>query len=67
MRIYNAIRDLTADSYGGWYLVTTIQAGGGLSARRTMMNRLFDMRGAKTAARKAAARVQSREYTREIS
>jgi 4-hydroxybutyryl-CoA dehydratase/vinylacetyl-CoA-Delta-isomerase len=54
MRIYNAIRDLTADAYGGWHLVTTIQAGGGLSAQRTMMNRLFDMRGAKASARKAA-------------
>jgi 4-hydroxybutyryl-CoA dehydratase/vinylacetyl-CoA-Delta-isomerase len=54
MRIYNAIRDLTADAYGGWHLVTTIQAGGGLPAQRTMMNRLFDMRGAKAAARKAS-------------
>ncbi|MGE0824052.1 MAG: 4-hydroxyphenylacetate 3-hydroxylase N-terminal domain-containing protein [Candidatus Binatia bacterium] len=54
MRVYNAIRDLTADAYGGWHQVTTIQAGGGLYAQRVMMNRLFDMQGAKAAAKSAS-------------
>ena len=44
MRVYNLIRDLTADAYGGWHLVVALQAGGGLSAQRVMMNRIYDMR-----------------------
>ena len=47
MRVYNLIRDLTADAYGGWHLVVALQAGGGLSAQRVMMNRIYDMAGAK--------------------
>jgi len=54
MRIYNLIRDLTADAYGGWHLVTTLQAGGGLAAQRTMMNRSFDLAGARAKAKRAA-------------
>ena len=54
MRIYNLIRDYTADAYGGWHQVTTLQAGGGLVAQRIMMNQLFDMEGAKKKARRAA-------------
>jgi 4-hydroxybutyryl-CoA dehydratase/vinylacetyl-CoA-Delta-isomerase len=54
MRVYNLIRDLTADAYGGWHLVVALQAGGGLSAQRTMMNRIYDMAGAKAAALAAA-------------
>jgi 4-hydroxybutyryl-CoA dehydratase/vinylacetyl-CoA-Delta-isomerase len=54
MRVYNLIRDLTADAYGGWHLVVSLQAGGGLSAQRTMMNRIYDMAGAKAAALAAA-------------
>ena len=30
MRVYNLIRDLTADAYGGWQFVVALQAGGGL-------------------------------------
>ena len=30
MRVYNMIRDLTADAYGGWQFVVALQAGGGL-------------------------------------
>jgi aromatic ring hydroxylase len=29
MRVYNLIRDLTADAYGGWQFVVALQAGGG--------------------------------------
>ena len=54
MRIYNLIRDLTADAYGGWQLVTTLQAGGGLPAQRVMMNRTYDLERAKAKARRAA-------------
>ncbi len=46
MRVLNLIRDLTADAYGGWHLVTSLQAGGGLIAQRIMMNRTYDMRRA---------------------
>lgn len=54
MRIYNLIRDLTADAYGGWHLVVALQAGGGLSAQRFMMNRIYDMNSAKEMALAAA-------------
>src|SRR5579872_3432279 len=54
MRVYNLIRDLTADAYGGWHLVVSLQAGGGLSAQRVMMNRIYDMASAKALALAAA-------------
>jgi len=54
MRVYNLIRDLTADAYGGWNFVVALQAGGGLSAQRFMMNRTYDIAGAKTKALAAA-------------
>ena len=54
MRVYTLIRDMTADAYGGWNLVTALQAGGGLKAQRIMMARTFDMSHAKGAALRAA-------------
>jgi len=54
MRVYNLIRDLTADSYGGWNFVVALQAGGGLSAQRFMMGRTYDIAAAKNKALKAA-------------
>ena len=54
MRVYNLIRDLTADAYGGWQFVVALQAGGGLSAQRTMMNRTYDLARAKAKALAAA-------------
>jgi 4-hydroxybutyryl-CoA dehydratase/vinylacetyl-CoA-Delta-isomerase len=51
-RLFHAIRDLTADAYGGWKLVTNIQAGGGLFAQRIVTRRHYDMDAAK---RKALA------------
>ena len=54
MRVYNLIRDLTADAYGGWQFVVALQAGGGLPAQRTMMNRTYNMAKAKAAALAAA-------------
>jgi 4-hydroxybutyryl-CoA dehydratase/vinylacetyl-CoA-Delta-isomerase len=54
MRVFNLIRDLTADAYGGWQFVVALQAGGGLSAQRTMMNRTYNLAQAKARALKAA-------------
>jgi 4-hydroxybutyryl-CoA dehydratase/vinylacetyl-CoA-Delta-isomerase len=54
MRVYNLIRDLTADAYGGWQFVVALQAGGGLSAQRIMMNRTYDLARAKQRALAAA-------------
>jgi 4-hydroxybutyryl-CoA dehydratase/vinylacetyl-CoA-Delta-isomerase len=54
MRLYNLVRDCTADAYGGWELVTTIQAGGGLAAQRIVVMRTYDLDAAKSAAKKAA-------------
>ncbi len=53
MRVFNGIRDFTADAYGGWQQVVALQAGGGLLAQRVMMNRTFDTEGAKGKARRA--------------
>ena len=46
-RLMHTIRDLTADSYGGWKFVTNIQAGGGLYAQRIVTRRHYDLDGAK--------------------
>ena len=54
MRVYNLIRDMTADAFGGWNLVVALQAGGGLTAQRAMMNRTYDMGAAKALAEKMA-------------
>lgn len=54
MRVFTLIRDMTADAFGGWNLVTALQAGGGLKAQRIMMARTFDMGRARNAALKAA-------------
>jgi 4-hydroxybutyryl-CoA dehydratase/vinylacetyl-CoA-Delta-isomerase len=54
MRVYNMIRDLTADAYGGWQFVVALQAGGGLAAQRTMMNRTYNMAQARQRALAAA-------------
>jgi 4-hydroxybutyryl-CoA dehydratase/vinylacetyl-CoA-Delta-isomerase len=54
MRIYNMIRDLTADAYGGWQFVVALQAGGGLVAQRIMMNRTYNLAQAKERALRAA-------------
>ncbi|MBM4226181.1 MAG: 4-hydroxyphenylacetate 3-hydroxylase [Gammaproteobacteria bacterium] len=54
MRVYTLIRDLTADAYGGWNLVTALQAGGGLKAQRIMMARTYDMPRARRSALAAA-------------
>jgi 4-hydroxybutyryl-CoA dehydratase/vinylacetyl-CoA-Delta-isomerase len=53
-RLFHAIRDLTADSYGGWRQVTNIQAGGGLYAQRIVTRKHYDLDRAKQLALDAA-------------
>lgn len=53
-RLFHTIRDLTADAYGGWKLVTNIQAGGGLYAQRIVTRKFYDMDRAKQKALEAA-------------
>jgi 4-hydroxybutyryl-CoA dehydratase/vinylacetyl-CoA-Delta-isomerase len=53
-RLFHAIRDLTADSYGGWKAVTNVQAGGGLYAQRIVTRRYYDLKGAKQKALRLA-------------
>lgn len=57
MRVYTLIRDMTADAFGGWYLVTALQAGGGLKAQRIMMARTYDMAKARQEALRAAGAI----------
>jgi 4-hydroxybutyryl-CoA dehydratase / vinylacetyl-CoA-Delta-isomerase len=53
-RLFHAIRDLTADSYGGWWAVTNLQAGGGLYAQRIVTRKHYDLEGARQSALRAA-------------
>lgn len=53
-RLFHAIRDYTADAYGGWQLVTMLQSGGGLYAQRLVARKHYDMEKAKDLARKLA-------------
>ncbi|WP_445170579.1 4-hydroxyphenylacetate 3-hydroxylase N-terminal domain-containing protein [Mycolicibacterium sp. Dal123E01] len=53
-RLFHAIRDSTADSYGGWHLVTNVQSGGGLFAQRLVTRKHYDMNRALRLARRAA-------------
>ena len=54
IRLFHAIRDLTADAYGGWKQVTNIQAGGGLYAQRIVTRKHYDLDHAKRLALGAA-------------
>jgi 4-hydroxybutyryl-CoA dehydratase/vinylacetyl-CoA-Delta-isomerase len=54
MRLFHAIRDMTADAFGGWHLVTNVQSGGGLYAQRIVTRKHYDMEAAKQMAREAA-------------
>ncbi len=49
-RLFHAIRDFTADAYGGWNAVTQIQAGGGLYAQRIVSRLHYDFERAKRSA-----------------
>jgi 4-hydroxybutyryl-CoA dehydratase / vinylacetyl-CoA-Delta-isomerase len=54
LRLFHAIRDLTADTYGGWREVTLLLGGGGLYAQRLVASKHYDMATAKGLARAAA-------------
>lgn len=54
MRLFHAIRDFTADNYGGWQLVTMLQAGGGLYAQQIVARKHYNMNRAKELALDAA-------------
>lgn len=53
-KLFHAIKDLTADSYGGWKLVTNMQSGGGLYAQRIVTRGRYDMDNARAQALAAA-------------
>jgi 4-hydroxybutyryl-CoA dehydratase/vinylacetyl-CoA-Delta-isomerase len=53
-KLFHAIRDTTADAYGGWHLVTNVQAGGGLYAQRLVTRKNYDMDRARALGLKAA-------------
>jgi 4-hydroxybutyryl-CoA dehydratase / vinylacetyl-CoA-Delta-isomerase len=53
-RLFHAIRDLTADSFGGWKQVTNVQAGGGLYAQRIVTRKHYDLEAARYAALQVA-------------
>jgi 4-hydroxybutyryl-CoA dehydratase/vinylacetyl-CoA-Delta-isomerase len=50
MRLFHTIRDFTADAFGGWQLVTTLQGGGGLYAQQIVAKKHYDMDHAKSLA-----------------
>jgi 4-hydroxybutyryl-CoA dehydratase/vinylacetyl-CoA-Delta-isomerase len=54
MRLFHAIRDYTADAYGGWQHVTMLQAGGGLFAQKVVVTKHYDMAKAKALALEVA-------------
>lgn len=54
MRLFHAIRDYTADAYGGWQHVTMLQAGGGLYAQKIVVAKHYDMDQARALALEAA-------------
>jgi 4-hydroxybutyryl-CoA dehydratase/vinylacetyl-CoA-Delta-isomerase len=54
IRIFHAIRDLTADTFGGWDKVTNQAIGGNMHVQRLAAWELSDLPAAKDRARAAA-------------
>ena len=50
LRIFHAIRDHTADAYGGWHAATNVLSGGGLYAQRIVASNHFDIETARAMA-----------------
>ncbi len=46
-RLFHAIRDYTADRFGGWQQVSTLQSGGGLFAQQLVAAKHYDLTRAK--------------------
>jgi 4-hydroxybutyryl-CoA dehydratase/vinylacetyl-CoA-Delta-isomerase len=59
LRLFHAIRDLSADAFGGWKFVTNLQAGGGLYAQRIVTRKFYDLAGAKRKALELAGLAES--------
>ncbi len=53
-RLFLAIRNLTADEFGGWRLVAMLQSGGGLYAQRIVARGKYDFDAARARGLKAA-------------
>ena len=53
LKLLHYVRDLTADTYGGWIAVTESLAGGGQYAQRLVTLRHYDLNEAKRLARRA--------------
>jgi 4-hydroxybutyryl-CoA dehydratase/vinylacetyl-CoA-Delta-isomerase len=53
-KLFHAIRDTTADAYGGWHQVTNLQSGGGLFAQRVVTRKHYDLERARAMALKVA-------------
>ena len=53
-RLFHAIRDTTADAFGGWHHVTNLQSGGGLYAQKLVTRKNYDIERARALALKAA-------------
>ena len=49
-QLFHAIRDIAADSFGGWRQVSNVLSGGGLLAQRLVARKHFDMETAKARA-----------------
>jgi 4-hydroxybutyryl-CoA dehydratase/vinylacetyl-CoA-Delta-isomerase len=64
MRLFHAIRDFTADAYGGWQHVTMLQAGGGLYAQKVVVAKHYNMDHAKELALAVAGLGPDREPLR---
>lgn len=43
VKVMRAVRDFTADTFGGWRYVTNLQSGGGLFAQRLVTRKHYDM------------------------
>ena len=56
MALFHAIRNMTADEWGGREAVSWLQSGGGLFAQRTVTRHQYDMDHAKQLARQLAVR-----------
>ena len=48
--LFHAVRDLTADRYGGWWQVASLMSGGGLFAQKLVAAKHYDMDRAKALA-----------------
>ncbi len=53
LKLLHYVRDLTADTYGGWIAVTESLAGGGQYAQRLVTLRHYDLNEAKRLAKRA--------------